>query len=56
MIVLATSAMTVMHPGFCFGGLWKQTKWSRVKQGSGRDGVDLAFLDHQVGKGYAPSV
>lgn len=30
MIVLATSAMTVMHPGFCFGGLWTQTaKWCR---------------------------
>ncbi|RAH55815.1 RTA1-domain-containing protein [Aspergillus piperis CBS 112811] len=36
MIVLATSAMTVFHPGFCFGALWKQTaKWSRVKQGGG---------------------
>ncbi|XRM40785.1 phospholipid-translocating ATPase rsb1 [Aspergillus tubingensis] len=56
MIVLATSAMTVMHPGFCFGGLWKETKWSRVNQGGVRDGVDLAFLDHREGKGYTPSV
>ncbi|PYH70661.1 RTA1 domain-containing protein [Aspergillus vadensis CBS 113365] len=29
MIVLATSALTVLHPGLCFGGLWKETKWSR---------------------------
>lgn len=41
MIVLATLALTVLHPGFCFDGLWKQTKWSRVKAGD----VDMAFLD-----------
>ena len=41
MIVLAALALTVLHPGFCFDGLWKQTKWSRVKAGD----VDMAFLD-----------
>nr|A0A2Z5TTA9.1 RecName: Full=Efflux pump himE; AltName: Full=Himeic acid A biosynthesis cluster protein E [Aspergillus japonicus]BBA91555.1 transporter [Aspergillus japonicus] len=28
MIAIAVIALTVLHPGLCFDGLWDQTKWS----------------------------
>jgi hypothetical protein len=28
MIAIAVICMTILHPGFCFDGLWDQTKWS----------------------------
>ena len=33
MIIAAVVALTVFHPGICFGGTgaWKATKWSALK-------------------------
>ncbi|RAH70547.1 RTA1 domain-containing protein [Aspergillus aculeatinus CBS 121060] len=28
MIAIAVISLTVLHPGFCFDGLWNQTRWS----------------------------
>lgn len=34
MMVIATLCLTVLHPGYCFGGYWDQTSWKSVKRSS----------------------
>jgi hypothetical protein len=34
MMVIATLCLTVLHPGYCFGGYWDQTSWKSIKQSS----------------------
>ncbi|RHZ46407.1 RTA1 domain-containing protein [Aspergillus thermomutatus] len=34
MMVIATLCLTVLHPGYCFGGYWDQTSWKSVKHSS----------------------
>ncbi|GAQ08722.1 sphingoid long-chain base transporter RSB1 [Aspergillus lentulus] len=34
MMVIATLCLTVLHPGYCFGGYWDQTSWKSIKRSS----------------------
>ncbi|KAH1280856.1 hypothetical protein KXV81_008204 [Aspergillus fumigatus] len=34
MMAMATLCLTVLHPGYCFGGYWDQTSWRSIKQSS----------------------
>ncbi|KAF7182522.1 hypothetical protein CNMCM7691_002093 [Aspergillus felis] len=34
MMVIASFCLTVLHPGYCFGGYWDQTSWKAIKQSS----------------------
>lgn len=34
MMVIATLCLTVLQPGYCFGGYWDQTSWKSVKRSS----------------------
>ncbi|KAF7166912.1 hypothetical protein CNMCM5623_000449 [Aspergillus felis] len=34
MMVIASLCLTVLHPGYCFGGYWDQTSWKAIKQSS----------------------
>lgn len=47
MIAIAVICMTALHPGFCFDGLWDQTKWSfRRSRDSEMQLMDIS-ADHE---------
>lgn len=48
MIIIAVSAVTIMHPYFAFGGAWSEAAWSL----RGKKGVEASF----GGKGSRESV
>lgn len=39
MIIIAVSAVTIMHPYFAFGGAWVEAAWSL----RGKKGVEAGF-------------
>ena len=46
MIAIAVVCMTALHPGFCFDGLWDQTKWSlRRSRDSGMQLIEVGADD-----------